>query len=110
MCIYNLYTCVQRSLIYYFSGKKKVESSGYGRSSKRAHSMPPKVSDNNSDIQNPLLNYVNELTRSKTYSSFGASRFKRNVKKVQATGNVTKLFKEKGRQKHVRHWKLLLQH
>ena len=86
-------------------------SSGYGqRRRKSSFSVPPKLSeDNESKHENALLNYIDELTRSKSYSDVRGSKFKDNVKKVQSASAVKKFFTEKGKQRHVKHWKLLLQ-
>ena len=100
--------CLKHVLQIYVSGKKKVVSSGYGKSSRKSSfSVPPKETE--SKHTNSLLNYIDDLTRSQSYSDVRGSRFKRNVRKVQSTNAIKKFFTDKGKEKHVKHWKLLLQ-
>ena len=61
------------------------------------------------EIQNPMLEYVTNLTRTQSYSNVRDSRFRKNVKKLQKASALTKLFNSKGNQKHLNRWKLLLQ-
>ena len=92
----------------YFLGKKKFVSSGYGKGRRQSSfSVPPKVTE--SKQTNALLNYIDDITRSQSYSDVRGSRFKRNVRKVQNTSALTNYFTQKGKQKHEHHWKLLLQ-
>ena len=72
-------------------------------------------SDNTDGIQNPLLNYVNELTRSVSIANVRDARlqkhsFKQKAKQVQNVAALTKMFNEKGKSKSCKKWKLLLQH
>ena len=89
-------------------GKKKVYSSGYGQSTITKSASTNKLSEYD-EIQNPMLAYVTNLTRTQSYSNVRHSRFRRNVKKLQTTSAMTKLFQEKGKQKFVKRWKMLLQ-
>ena len=61
------------------------------------------------EIQNPMLEYVTNLTRTQSYSNVRDSRFRKNVKKLQKASALTKLFNSKGKEKHLNRWKLLLQ-
>ena len=97
-----------KSLDFYFSEKKKISSSGYGQSRMTKSVSTNKLSEYD-DLQNPMLNYIAELTRTQSCSNIRESRFRQKVKKVQNTSAVTKMFKEKGKQKFVNRWKLLLQ-
>ena len=91
-----------------FSGKKKVTSSGYGQN-KMNKSASTNVLTEYEEIQNPMLEYVTNLTRTQSYSNVRDSRFRKNVKKLQKASALTKLFNSKGNQKHLNRWKLLLQ-
>ena len=92
--------------------KKKADSSGYGQRARSNSVSTIKTSDledaEEQDFGNPVLNYVNELTRAASYSNVRESKFKQKVKKLQATTAVTRLFNEAGSQKHLDHWKVLL--
>ena len=67
------------------------------------------------EIQNPLLNYVNDLTRTQSTNGARAARlrgkasFRQRAKKVQNAAALTKLFNEKGAKKSTNKWRLLLQ-
>ena len=91
-----------------FLGKKKVSSSGYGRKKITKSASTNRLSEYD-EIQNPMLAYVTNLTRTQSYSNVRESRFRRNVQNIQKASAVTKLFNEKGNQKFVKRWKLLLQ-
>jgi len=93
---------------------KNVMSSGYGQSRKQSTVSPKETQDTESEnfenkYNNPMLNYVNSLTKIPSYSDVRASRFKRSAIKVQTTSSVTRMFNEAGQQKHGDHWKSLLQ-
>ena len=94
--------------------KKKADSSGYGQRVRSNSVSTIKTSDledaEEQDFGNPVLNYVNELTRAASYSNVRESKFKQKVKKLQATTAVTRLFNEAGSQKHLDHWEVLLEH
>ena len=95
-----------------------IHDTGHGKS-KTQNNVPPKQSeDTESDNLenkygvgscNPMLNYVNSLSKIPSYADLHRSRFKRTAIKVQATSAVTKLFKEAGNQKHGKHWKTIIQ-
>ena len=67
------------------------------------------------EIHNPLLNYVNELTRSQSISGARDARlsnkssFKQKAKKIQSAATLSKLFTEKGKIKSSSKWKSMLQ-
>ena len=92
--------------------KKKADSSGYGQRARSNSVATIKTSDledaEEQDFGNPVLNYVNELTRAASYSNVRESKFKQKVKKLQATTAVTRLFNEEKKKKHLDHWKVLL--
>ena len=82
--------------------------------------MPPETenaekSNSMAELQNPLLNYVNELTRSQSTNGARAARlrgksaFRQKAKKLQNAAVLTKLFNEKGNKKSNNKWKLFLQ-
>ena len=93
---------------------KKVLSSGYGQSTKPSKADAKLVEDTESEnlenkYNNPMLNYVNSLTKIPSYSDVKASRFKRTAIKIQSTSAVTRMFNEAGQVKHGTHCKSLYQ-
>ena len=92
------------------SGKKRRKSTALKRSASSDKLGNESTHMNQSKSKDTLTTSIGDLVRSQSSTNVaGESKWKRKIKKLQATSAVTKMFCSAGNQASTASWKLLLQ-
>ena len=92
------------------SGKKRRKSTALKRSASSDKLGNESTHMNQSKSKDTLSTSIGDLVRSRSSTNVaGESKWKRKIKKLQATSAVTKMFCSAGNQASTASWKLLLQ-